>query len=352
MRIALDGMGGDRAPGIVVSGAVEALKEVGPDLDIVLVGQEDVLEAELAPLSPPPGRITISPAGQVASMDDSPSHVLRRMPDSSIRRCFDLLKAGEVSAVVSAGNSGATMAVGMVVMGRLADVDRPALAATLPSLKGDTVLIDVGANVDCSPLMLLQFGHMGAAYAQRVLGVADPKVGLLSIGEEGSKGNNAVRSAHEYLKNSGLNFVGNIEGRDIFSGQSDVVVCDGFVGNICLKLSEGLAESTGAYLSKQAAGSPARWIGGVLLRGAMRRFKGLMDYASYGGVPLLGINGVAFICHGRSNPRAIARATAMAAESVRGELVRHLSEGLAENRGRLLGMSETAEDEAEGADEK
>lgn len=340
MRIALDGMGGDRAPTEVVAGAVQALDEAGADLEVVLVGQQEVLQAELNRLGRPTGRITIEPASQVVSMDDQPSHVLRRMPDSSIRRCFDLLKAGEVDAVVSAGNSGATMAVGMVVMGRLAEVDRPALAAILPGLHGNTVLIDVGANVDCSPMMLLQFGYMGAVYAERVMGADNPTVGLLSIGEEGSKGNNAVRAAHEYFKNSALNFVGNIEGRDIFSGQTSVVVCDGFVGNICLKLSEGLAESTGRYFTQEAAGSPTRWMGGVFLKGALRRFKGLMDYASYGGVPLLGINGLAFICHGRSSARAISRAVTIATDAVRGQLVRHLSEGMAEYRGLLLGERE------------
>ncbi len=340
MRIALDGMGGDRAPSVVVDGAASALDEATSEIEIVLVGQQEVLQGEMDRLGRPLKRVTIEPASQVVTMDDQPSHVLRRMPDSSIRRCFDLLKAGEVDAVVSAGNSGATMAVGMVVMGRLAEVDRPALAAVLPSLHGNTVLIDVGANVDCSPMMLLQFGYMGAVYAERVLGVDNPTVGLLSIGEEGSKGNNAVRAAHEYFKNSALNFVGNIEGRDIFSGQTSVVVCDGFVGNICLKLSEGLAESTGRFLTQEAAGSPARWMGGLFLRGAFRRFKGLMDYASYGGVPLLGINGVAFICHGRSSARAIGRAVTMATESVRGRLVQHLSEGLAEYRGLLLGERE------------
>ena len=219
-------------------------------------------------------------------MDDQPSHVLRRMPDSSIRVCFDLLKSGEVDAVVSAGNSGATMAVGMVVMGRLAEVDRPALAAVLPALKGNTVLLDVGANVDCPPMMLLQFGYMGTVYAERVLGVKNPSVGLLSIGEEGSKGNNAVRAAHEYFKNSALNFVGNIEGRDLFSGEVSVVVCDGFVGNVCLKLSEGLAESTASYLKQGAGGLLPRWVSGMVMKGFFRRFGKLMDYASYGGVCL------------------------------------------------------------------
>jgi glycerol-3-phosphate acyltransferase PlsX len=248
-----------------------------------------------------------------------------------------LHKAGEVQAVVSAGNSGATMAVGSVVMGRLPEVDRPALASALPGLAGPTVLIDVGANVDCSPMMLLQFGYMGAAYAERVLGVARPAVGLMSIGEEDIKGNHVVKQAHEYLKNSGLNFVGNVEGRDLFNGRAAVVVCDGFVGNVCLKVSEGLAEAMMTLLKDNVFASLRGKMGALLLKPALKGLAERLDYASYGGAPLLGINGVGLICHGASSAKAIASAVKAATEGVRGELVANLAEGLAQYRGRLLG---------------
>jgi glycerol-3-phosphate acyltransferase PlsX len=337
MRIALDGMGGDRAPAVVVEGALKALKEGPPGLEIVLVGQPEVLSAELARLGAPEGALRVHPASQAAGMHDAPSHVLRQMRDSSIRVCFDLHKAGEVQAVVSAGNSGATMAVGSVVMGRLPEVDRPALASALPGLAGPTVLIDVGANVDCSPMMLLQFGYMGAAYAERVLGVARPAVGLMSIGEEDVKGNHVVKLAHEFLKNSGLNFVGNVEGRDLFSGRAAVVVCDGFVGNVCLKVSEGLAEAMMTLLKDNVFASLRGKVGALLLKPALKGLAERLDYASYGGAPLLGINGVGLICHGASSARAIASAVKAATECVRGGLVENLAEGLAQFRGRLLG---------------
>ncbi len=336
MRIALDGMGGDKAPAVVVEGAVEALSQA-PGVDLVLVGRPEALEPQLARLNAPPGRITIHPASQVAGMEDAPGQVLRHLRDASIRVCFDLHKAGEVQAVVSAGNSGATMAVGMVVMGRLPEVDRPALASLFPGLKGPTVVLDVGANVDCSPLMLLQFGYMGAVYAERVLNVHRPAVGLLSIGEEDVKGNSVVKQAHEFFKNSALNFIGNVEGRDLFAGPASVVVCDGFVGNVCLKLTEGLAEAVEMLFREQIAHSWKGRLGALMLKSSLKSIGHRLDYENYGGAPLLGINGVAFICHGASSPRAIASAVRLAADSVRGQVAEHVREGLAQYRGRLLG---------------
>jgi len=338
VRIALDAMGGDFAPRATVEGALLAVRGEPRDFDVVLVGRQEAIAAELKRLgvdSHP--RLEIVHASQVAGMDEAPSLVLRRKRDASVRVCFDLHKKGEVDAVVSAGNSGATMAVGMMVMGRLPEVDRPALASVFPGLHGPTVLIDVGANVDCTPLMLLQFGYMGAVYAERVVGIADPKVGLLSIGEETSKGNTLVRHAHENFKASALNFIGNVEGRDLFLGRADVVVCDGFVGNVCLKVSEGLAEALLTMLMEELKASMTAKVGGMLLRGALRRLFKRMDYATYGGAPLLGINGVGFISHGASSPKAIASALRVAASSVREGLVEHIKEGLARYRGRLLG---------------
>ncbi len=337
MRIALDGMGGDRAPAVVVEGALEALKASAGELELVLVGRPQDLEPHLARLGAPARGLSIHPASQVAGMEDAPSLVLRQMRDASIRVCFDLHKSGEVQAVVSAGNSGATMAVGMVVMGRLPEVDRPALASVFPGPLGPTVVVDVGANVDCSPLMLLQFGYMGAVYAQSVLGRDKPSVGLLSIGEEDVKGNSVVKHAHEHFKNSALNFVGNVEGRDIFSGKAAVVVCDGFVGNVCLKLSEGLAEAIATLFREEIMSSLRGKLGALLMKGSLQGLAQRLDYATYGGAPLLGINGVAFICHGASSPRAIASAVKVAADSVRGQLSVRLQEGLAQYRGLLLG---------------
>lgn len=336
MRIALDGMGGDKAPAVVVEGAVQALDLV-PEADLVLVGRPEVLEPQLARLGAPSGRIRVHAASQVAGMEEAPSQVLRHLRDASIRVCFDLHKAGEVDAVVSAGNSGAAMAVGMVVMGRLPEVDRPALASVFPGIQGPTVVLDVGANVDCSPLMLLQFGYMGAAYAEQALGVANPPVGLLSIGEEDVKGNTLVKHSHEYLKNSSLNFIGNVEGRDLFAGPARVVVCDGFVGNVCLKLAEGMFSALKQAVKERVGHSLVGRLGALLLSGPIKSVAEDMDYENYGGAPLLGINGVAFICHGASSPRAIASAVRLAAESVRGQVAEHVRLGLARYRGHLLG---------------
>jgi len=340
MRIALDGMGGDKAPAVVVEGAARALKEGPPDLELILVGQPEALEPEMRRVGLPQARARLQAATQVAGMADSPSSVLRHQRDSSIRVAFDLHKAGEADAVVSAGNSGATMAVGMVVMGRMPEVDRPALASVLPGLSGPTVVIDVGANVDCSSLMLLQFGYMGSVYAESVLGIKEPKVGILSIGEEGGKGNTVVKQAYDYLKNSPLNFVGNVEGRDLFDGDVAVVVCDGFVGNVCLKLTEGLVDNLTQLMKREVLATMRGKLGGALLRPTLKNLSHRLDYAQYGGAPLLGINGVAYICHGASSAQAIASAVRMACESVAGGFTGHLAQGLERYRGALLGFDD------------
>ena len=337
MRIALDGMGGDNAPEAVVKGALQALTETPPDVEIALVGLPEVLEPLLERENASSPRLSLHPATQVVAMDESPSVALRRMPGSSIRVCYDLHKSGEADAVVSAGNSGATMALGAVVMGRLAEVDRPALASAFPALRGPTLLIDVGANVDCSPLMLMQFGYMGSVYAERVMGLSRPKVGILSIGEEPGKGNTAVKQAAEHLKNSGLNFIGNVEGRDMFVGETQVIVCDGFVGNVCIKLVEGFADTFEYFFREYMAHSIKARLGGLLLREQFRDVASRLDYSNYGGAPLLGINGVGLIAHGASSPKAIATAVKMASNTVRAEVTRHLAEGLEQYRGRLLG---------------
>jgi glycerol-3-phosphate acyltransferase PlsX len=316
-------MGGDRAPGAIVEGSLQAARELGQD--VVLVGDSEVIRAQLKRLG---GELPVQHASQVVAMSESPSEALRRKRHSSIRVAFELVKRGEADGVVSAGNSGATLALGMVILGRLEGVDRPALASLLPSLEGRTLLIDVGANVDCRARNLFQFALMGSVFLQDVLGLPRPRVGLLNIGEEDSKGNDLVRQAHELLRGSSLNFVGNVEGRDIFVGGADVVVCDGFVGNVCLKLSEGLAEAIAGMLRTEFEGSMSSMIGYLLARGAFGRFKKTVDYSEYGGAPLLGINGIGIVSHGKSTPKAIKNAIKMAADFVRREVNQHLTEGL------------------------
>ncbi|MFH0810233.1 MAG: phosphate acyltransferase PlsX [Pseudomonadota bacterium] len=341
-RIAVDAMGGDRAPGAIVEGALQAARELGED--IILVGDSAVVEAECRRLG---GVLPVQHASQVVEMCESPSDALRRKRQSSIRVAFEMVKRGEADGVVSAGNSGATLALGMVVLGKLEGVDRPALASLLPSLEGRTLLIDVGANVDCRARNLLQFGLMGSVFVENVLGVASPRVGLLSNGEEASKGNDLVRHAHELLKASSLNFIGNVEGRDLFLGGVDVVVCDGFVGNVCLKLSEGLAEAISKMLRTEFEGSLTAMAGYFLARGAFGRFRKTVDYSEYGGAPLLGINGLGIVCHGKSTPKALKNAIKMAAGYIRGQVNQQLTEGLRLNAQAAAAAVRRQEDQTE-----
>lgn len=335
MRIALDAMGGDRAPEAVVEGAVLALNQVPTDVEVVLVGDQERIKPILDRLGPPNERLHLQHASEVVAMDEVPSMALRHFKDSSIRVCYNLHKAGEADAVVSAGNTGAIMALGVVIMGRLELVDRPALASAFPALRGPTLLIDVGANVDCTPMMLLQFGYMGSVYAERVMGLAQPKVGLLNVGEEPGKGNTTVKQASEYLRSSALNFRGNVEGRDLFVGETQVIVCDGFVGNICLKLVEGLAINFNVFFREIMTSTLRGRLGGLLLKDHFRDVATRMDYATYGGAPLLGINGVSLIGHGSSSPKAIVSAIKAAANTVRSQVTKHLSEGLAQYHDNL-----------------
>jgi len=303
MRIAVDAMGGDNAPKVEVAGAVAAAREFS--IPIILVGDRDLLTAELAEHNISGIDISIHHASEVVGMHDSASDAIRKKRDSSIRVAYELVKAGKADAVVSAGNSGATMAAGMFVLKRLDGIDRPAIAQVFPTLNGHTLVLDIGGNVDCKPLHLVQFAIMGEVYARHILGIAKPKVGLLSNGEEASKGNDLTRETSQILKEIAFDYAGYIEGRDIFAGHIDVVVCDGFVGNIVLKLSEGLAEAVGTMLKEEIKKSFISKIGYLLARSAFSRFRKKVDYAEYGGAPLLGINGVGMICHGGSNVKAI-----------------------------------------------
>ena len=329
-RIAVDAMGGDFGPSVVVPAAVEAARE---GISIILVGDEERVKAELSVCDAQGLDIRVVHASQVVEMDDKPGDALRRKKDSSIQVACRLVKQGEANGVVSAGNSGASVACGMFVLGRIKGVQRPALAGILPTEKKPVVLIDVGANVDSKPQHLLQFGLMADVFARDVLGLAKPSVGILSIGEEEGKGNAAVREAFDLLRESQLKFIGNVEGRDIFTGEVDVVVCDGFVGNVALKLSEGLAKSMSRILTDELKSSWLSKLGTLLSLRAFKRFKRVVDYAEYGGAPLLGLKGIVVVCHGKSNELAIVNAIRMAATSVRNKMHEHLADGLAAHKG-------------------
>ena len=313
MNVAVDAMGGDHAPEMVVQGAMEAVSEFG--IDITLVGHEKKV-AKALDTRPTHGHISFHHCEDVVEMDESPLKALRKKKDASIKVAFDLVKGGRADAVISAGNSGATLAAGVLALGRMEGVERPAIATIVPTERGRVVLIDVGANVDCRPTQLFQFGVMAQAFACSCLGMTDPKVGLLSIGEEESKGNEQVRLARELFYKSELNFVGNVEGRDILMGDADIVVCDGFVGNVVLKLIEGNAEAMGRLIERELTSSLFGRLALALGRKSISRSIRKLDYEEYGGAPLLGINGVGVICHGGSSPKAIKNAISMAVRYV------------------------------------
>lgn len=304
-------MGGDHAPQVEVEGAVLAAKEFGSQ--VILVGDSLIVEKELSKHDAEDLPISIRHAADVIGMDESPSKALRKK-DSSMRVAFDLVKNGEADAVVSAGNSGAAMATAMFVLKKLEGVDRPAIATVMPTLRGACVVLDVGANVDCRPSHIAQFAIMGDVYARFILKKDKPRVGLLSNGEEESKGTEVTRETHAILKQFPMNYIGYIEGRDIFAGNADVVVCDGFVGNVVLKASEGLADAIGQMLKEEILKSPLAKLGYLLSKGAFGRFKKKVDYSEYGGAPLLGIDGVGIISHGGSTPKAIKNAIRVAQE--------------------------------------
>ncbi|HXH83875.1 MAG TPA: phosphate acyltransferase PlsX [Candidatus Tectomicrobia bacterium] len=326
MKIAVDAMGGDHGPAVVVEGAVAAAREFG--LSVVLVGDRPTIEAEIARLHAGSLGLDVRHASQVVEMAESPSQALRRKRDSSLRIAAELVRDGEASAFVSAGNTGAAMAIAMFVIGVLRGIDRPAIAAVLPNLRGYTVLLDVGANVAPKPWHLFQFALMGHVYARDILGMEQPRVGLLSVGEEEGKGNDLTREAYELLKESRLNFVGNVEGRDIYNGQCDVVVTDGFTGNVALKISESLAEMLGAMIREELTRDLRSKLGAALATPAFTRFRKRVDYTELGGAPLLGIDGAAIICHGASPVKAIKNAVRVAAEWAKAGLNEHIKTAL------------------------
>ena len=328
-RVAVDAMGGDNAPAVEVEGAVSACREFG--IPITLVGDRSRLEEELTKHHVAGLDINILHTTEVVGMHDSASDAVRRKKNSSVRLAFDLVKDGKACAAVSAGNSGATMAAGMFVLKRIKGIERPAIAQVFPTLKGKTLVLDIGGTVDCKPIHLAQFAIMGEVYARYVMGVAEPVIGLLSNGEEVSKGNELTRETNGLLRKTSLNYAGYIEGRDIFKGDIDVVVCDGFVGNVVLKLSEGLSDAAGRMLKQEIQKSWISKLGYLFVRSAFKRFKKIVDYAEYGGAPLLGINGVGMICHGGSSVKAIKNAVRLAHEYARNGVAEHVVEKLTEN---------------------
>ena len=299
-------MGGDHAPGEVVRGAVQASREF--QLPIVLVGREEMIREELRRAGAGVENLDVENASEVVEMQDAPGVAFRKKKDSSIRVGLNLVADGKASSFVSAGNSGAVMAGALMVLRKIRGVDRPAITATIPTPTGPIVLIDAGANVECKPVHLVQFGCMGEAYARKILGIPRPRVGIVSIGEEETKGTDLTRETAALFRKTGLCFVGNMEGRDFFAGKADVFVCDGFVGNVILKTMEGMATALVDFLKEEILKSQMAKVGALLAGGAIRRVKTRLDYAEYGGAPLLGVRGGVVICHGSSDARAMKNA--------------------------------------------
>lgn len=321
-------MGGDFAPHHVVDGALAAVRHL--DLGVALVGQADVLESELArhPFADRE-RIRIVDAPDVVAMDEAPGAAVRRKTGASIRVAAETVASGGASGLFSAGHTGATVMAAHGAFGMLPGVDRPALAATVPTLGRSAVLLDVGASVECRPQHLLQFAVMGSVYARVAFGVESPRVALLSIGEEAGKGNELTREAYRLLKAAPINFSGNIEARDVYTGAADVVVCDGFTGNVALKISEGLVEVAETLLGEELSSTFTASVGSLLTRRALRRFRRRVDYSEYGGAPLLGVAGIAIVGHGRSSAKAVRNAVAMAYRFATDRLIERLEQDIA-----------------------
>lgn len=330
MKIAVDAMGGDHAPEAIVEGAVLAAREF--DIPIILVGISHRVHQELEKYDDwKKLGLEVEHADEVVEMADSPSKVVRSKRKSSIKIGLDLVKKGEASAFVSAGNTGAVLAYSTIILRPLKGVDRPAIAIQLPTIKGSSILLDAGANVDCKTNQLFQFGIMGHAYAKYILGKDNPRVGLLSIGEEDSKGNETTKEAFKLLKKSHINFTGNIEGKEVYRGTVDVIVCDGFTGNVALKISESLAEMIGISLKNLFNSGMTTKLSYLLLKPHLAELKKMVDYSETGGAPLLGINGVCIIAHGSSSPKAIKNAICRAHEFIEKKINEHICEDIENN---------------------
>ena len=330
MKIVVDAMGGDHAPEAAVEGAVMAAREY--ETEIILTGLSDQIHSILNRLDTDQHlSIQVVHADEVVEMHDSPSKVLRSKRKSSMKIGLDLVKEGTASAFLSAGNTGAVLAYSTIILRPLKGVDRPAIAIQLPTLKGDAILLDAGANVDCKTNQLFQFGIMGHVFAEYILGKKNPLVGLLSIGEEDGKGNEIVKEAFQMLKASHINFIGNVEGKEVYRGNADVIVCDGFTGNVALKISESLAEMIGSNLKRLFKSNWLSKLGYLLLKPKLNEFKKKVDYSETGGAPLLGVNGVVIIAHGSSSPKAIKNAINRARELSEKNINAHIQQGIEAN---------------------
>ncbi|MCB2154601.1 phosphate acyltransferase PlsX [bacterium] len=344
MRVALDAMGGDLGPRPAVEGAVLAARRY--NIEVALVGKPRYLERFLAAMKVNDRRISIVEANDVIRMTDSPSETLRRR-NSSLAIAAGLVKNGEADALVSAGNTGAVLAHCLLSWRTLPGIKKPAIATFLPTLEESIIVLDAGANVDCKPPQLINFAIMGSVYCRYVLKRQSPRVGLLSIGEEETKGNEVTVASHKLLRETDLNFLGNAEGRDVFTGDFDVIVCDGFVGNVLLKTAEGVASMVFRTLKNEVRKSVIASLGAAAMRPAAKRVKARTDYDEYGGAPLLGVNGISIIAHGRSNRKAYMNALRVAAECHNRELVRHLSEELERVNKQIAPLQQNAEAGAE-----
>ena len=328
MRIILDAMGSDHHPEPELHAAVQAAREFGDE--IILVGKEDILRPRLEALNPDRAPVRIVHAPEVLEMTDKPARSARSKAQNSMAVGMELLKAGEGDAFVTAGNTGGAMANALFRLGRIRGVKRPALATRFPTRKGYCVVLDIGANAECKPEYLLQFGVMGSVYAEQVLGVHNPRVGLLSNGEEAGKGNDLVKATYPLLEASGLNFVGNVEGKELFGGDVDVVVTDGFTGNVLLKASEAVTKLLVDVLKEGLMASPRTKLGALLAKPAFAQLKGMLDPSEIGAAPLLGIDGLVFVGHGRSDARAVFSAIRAARQAVENNLLEQLRTAIAE----------------------
>ncbi len=330
MSIAVDAMGGDYAPAEVVKGVVSAVNS--DPVRVILVGEQDLVEAELKHYRYPPGAIAVRHAPEVIGMDEHPASAVRKKRNSSLVVATRLVKEGEVRAVISAGNTGAQMAAALFELGRLPGVERPGIATVFPSPKGPKVLIDSGANVDVKTSHLVQFAYLGSHYARKVLGIGNPRVALLNVGSEPTKGTEAVIGAHQVLAEAGdLHFVGNVEGWDFLTADVDVIACDGFVGNIALKLAEGIVSTLTGMIRDEVKRNPLRMFGGILVKPAFGDLFRKLDYTEYGGAPLLGVNGLSVFCHGASRARAIQNAIRYTDKAIKENLVESLQKGWKQN---------------------
>lgn len=314
MKIAIDAMGGDFAPNEIVKGALQAAQTY-QDTEIILVGQPERIADALSG-SEQPKNVSIQPASEIISMEEHPANAVRKKKDSSIVVATQMVKKGEADAVVSAGSTGAQMAAALLGLGRIKGIERPAIVTVMPTLEGGKLILDVGANPDAKPEHLVQYAMMGSIYADKILGLKNPRVALLNIGSEETKGNELAQKTYPLLKQIPIHFTGNIEGRDVPFGRADVIVCEGFVGNVLLKTSEGLAGALFQLIKEKITSTTVRKLGALAIKPGLKEIAQMMDYAEYGGAPLLGVNGISVICHGSSKQKAIFNAVRVARECV------------------------------------